>query len=73
MSADAGRTPSAVRKSMEPLAAWYRQNKPEVKRLVIDIDDYLRLSDATNATLIRNGFRRVGSSLWWNEFEVVRK
>jgi hypothetical protein len=73
MSAEDGRSPSVVRKSIEPLAEWYRANKPTVKRMVISQDDYDRLKGATKSTLDRNNFRCVGGNFYWNEFELARK
>lgn len=73
MSADDGRIPSAVRKSIEPLAAWYRLNKPGVTRMVITSDDYDRLANALPATLRRNDFTVVSGKFYWGGFELVRK
>lgn len=73
MSADDGRAPSAVRKSIEPLAAWYRVNKPGVTRMVITADDYDRLARAQKATLARNAISKRGDQYFWHEFELVRK
>jgi hypothetical protein len=73
MSAEDGRIPSALRKSIEPLAEWYRVNKPTVLRMVISQDDFDRLKGASKATLARNNFRCVGGNFYWNEFELARK
>jgi hypothetical protein len=73
MSAEDGRSPSVVRKSIEPLAEWYRANKPAVKRMVISQDDYDRLKAATKSTLDRTHFRKIGDGFHWREFELVRK
>jgi hypothetical protein len=73
MSEQEGRAPSAIRKSIEPLASWYRSNKPAVKRLVVSQEDYDRLSKATKSTLDRNSFTKIKDVIWWKEFEVVRK
>jgi hypothetical protein len=73
MSAEDGRMPSKIKDAITPLAAWYRINKPEVKRITVAQDDYDRLVAATAATLNRNGFRSVGGVITWGEFELVRK
>ncbi len=72
-----GRSPSAIAKSIEPLAAWYRRFKPEVKRLVVSHDDFARLMESTKKTLDRNGFALEIVSevvhIRWKEFRIVRK
>jgi hypothetical protein len=73
MSAEDGRNPAAVRKSIEPLAEWYRANKPDVKRIVVSQADFDRLAAATKATLDRNHFRKIGDGFHWREFELARK
>jgi hypothetical protein len=73
MSADDGRIPSAVRKSIEPLAKFYREHKPGVTRMVITSDDYDRLEKAAHATLRRNDFTVVAGKFYWGGFELVRK
>lgn len=73
MSAEDGRMPSKIKEAISPLAAWYRINKPEVKRIAVAQDDYDRLAEATRATLDRNGFKNAGGVITWGEFELVRK
>ena len=73
MNETEGRAPSVVRKSIEPLAEWYRANKPDVKRLVISQDDYDRLMGASKSTLTRNSFTLLNGELRWKDFQVVRK
>ena len=72
-NAEEGRAPSAVRKSLEPLCEWYRANKPNVKRVAVMPVDYDRLLAASRATLDRNGFSKVGDSIYYQSFELYRK